>query len=102
MFSHVFPKSHLLCNRYICVPVYKYSTVTKKMWGNVGESDYDTQTANVGNVLSVLGAKVTKEGLTIGMQNVILYHRISYHLFPSPFSVYTEFGSLVSQRITWG
>lgn len=62
MFSHLFPKSHLLCNRYICVPVYKYYTVTKKIWGNEGESDYDTQTANVGNVLSVLGAKVTKEG----------------------------------------
>lgn len=61
MFSHLFPQSHLLYNRYICVPVYKYSTVTKKIWGNEGESVYDTQTANVGNVLSVWGAKVTKE-----------------------------------------
>lgn len=68
--------------------------------GNEGESDYDTQTANVGNVLSVLGAKVTKEGPTIGMQNVILYHRIHTICFPSSFSVYTKFGSLVSQRIT--
>lgn len=29
LFSHLFPQSHLICNRCLCVPVYKYSTETE-------------------------------------------------------------------------
>ena len=98
------PKSHLLCDRCICVPVYKYSTVSKKIGEKGRERNYDPKTLKLQmlGMCSVSWGQRSKKEAPVGMQNLGLYHRISYPLFSLSFSVCPKFRCLVSQRTTWG
>lgn len=58
MFSHLFPKSHLLCNRCTCVPVYKYSTLSVTWRNEGGKGDYDSPTLK----LEMLGVCPVTQG----------------------------------------
>lgn len=88
MYFHLFPKSHLLCNRCICVPVYKYSTVSEenigKSWGKGG---HNLQTLNP-EMCSVPQGQRSLEEAPSETPNLVLHCWIPSHLFsPSTFSL---------------